>query len=319
MMFKADYRARNPFENALFNHLGTTIALFLILAAASTASATSTLSKVSCGKNAFAASGTDACSVYLTEKAKSKYYVTLQSNNPAVIVPGGVTVKQGALTTGFNATVNSVTTAQTATITAQAGGLARTFSISLSPSTGPGTAALSVNASAIAFGTVTVNSPVSQPLTLSSTGTAALTVSSAAVTGTGFSVSGATFPLTLNPGQSLTIEVQFDPATVGSFSGQLAIASSASAKTVSLSGTGASHQVQLSWLPPTSGSIVGYNVYRALNGSTSYQRLNATADPQTDYTDANVQSGAQYSYLVKSVDAQGVESGPSNTTTAAIP
>ena len=166
-----------------------------------------------------------------------------------------------------------------------------------------------------------VNTPVAQPITLSSTGTAPVTVNSASVSGVGFSLSGGSLPTTLNPGQSLTLEVQFDPATAGSFTGQLAISSSASSPTVGLSGTGQTHQVGLSWLSPSGASdpAVGYNIYRAPSGTTSYQRVNASVNVQTTYTDSTVQASSSYDYMVKSVDAQGIESVPSSTVTVTIP
>ncbi len=169
--------------------------------------------------------------------------------------------------------------------------------------------------------TVIVNTPVTQPITLSSTGTAPVTVNSAAVSGTGFSVTGASLPATLNPGQSLTLQVQFDPATSGSFSGQLAITSSASSPTVGLSGLGDSHEVDLSWScpPDSSDPIVGYNIYRAPSGTTSYQRMNAAVETLTVFADSAVQSATAYDYIVKSVDAGGVESVPSNITSVTIP
>jgi fibronectin type 3 domain-containing protein len=165
------------------------------------------------------------------------------------------------------------------------------------------------------------NTPVAQPITLSSTGTAAVTVKSATASGMGFSVSGASFPATLNPGQSLTLEVQFDPATAGSFSGQLAITTNASSSTVALSGVGDTYSVNLNWgCPPLSSDPgAGYNIYRAPTGTTSYQRLNSTMQTPTAFVDGAVQSGAVYDYIVKSVDSVGTESAPSNTTTVTIP
>ncbi|MGA7241991.1 MAG: choice-of-anchor D domain-containing protein [Terracidiphilus sp.] len=165
------------------------------------------------------------------------------------------------------------------------------------------------------------NTPVAQPITLNSTGTAPVTVNSAAASGTGFSVSSASLPATLNPGQSLTLEVQFDPTTVGSFTGQLAISSSASSSTVGLSGVGESHEVDLSWTCPLDSSdpIVGYNIYRAPGGTTSYQRLNATPETLTAFADTAVQSGTAYAYVVTSVDGAGAESVPSNMTSVTIP
>jgi predicted phage tail protein len=145
-------------------------------------------------------------------------------------------------------------------------------------------------------------------------------VNSAIVTGAGFSVSGATLPTTLNPGQSLALEVQFDPTTAASYSGQLTIGTSVSNPTVALSGTGVSYAVDLSWAAPTGSTdpVVGYNIYRAPNGTTSFQRLNGTIDKLTTFTDSSVQAGGTYNYYVTSVDAQGVESPHSNTFSATV-
>ncbi|HEX8710492.1 MAG TPA: fibronectin type III domain-containing protein, partial [Terracidiphilus sp.] len=75
------------------------------------------------------------------------------------------------------------------------------------------------------------------------------------------------------------------------------------------------------WNAPSSSTdpVAGYNVYRATGGSSSYQMVNGSVDPSTTYTDSTVQSGTAYSYYVKSVDAQGNQSAPSNTYSASIP
>ncbi len=89
--------------------------------------------------------------------------------------------------------------------------MAKTFALQL----GSGVPTLSVNATSIAFGDVNLNSPATQSVTLSSTGTAGLTVNSVTASGSGFTVSGATFPLTLTPNQTVTLSVQFDPTVAG--------------------------------------------------------------------------------------------------------
>lgn len=316
--FSAVYCNANSFRISP-KRIGKILTPAIFLAATLAALGQDSLVKVSCGKNTFNGAGTDACSVYLNAYTTSKYYVTLKSNNPAVSVPSGVTVRAGAKSTGFRTTVNAVSTAETATITAAANGVQQIFNITLSPATG--TQALSVSATTISFGSVVVNSSAAQAVTLTSTGTEAVTVNSAAVSGTGFSVSGASVPATLSPGQSMTLQVQFDPGTVGTFSGDLTVGSTASNSTVPLSGTGAPHQVELSWIAPNSSSdpVVGYNVYRAPSGSTSYQQLNSAVDTATGYTDTAVQAGVTYDYVVKSVDASGVESAPSNMTSVVVP
>ncbi|MFZ0745003.1 MAG: choice-of-anchor D domain-containing protein [Terracidiphilus sp.] len=187
-----------------------------------------------------------------------------------------------------------------------------------------GTATLSVNATSVAFGNVVINDAATQSLTLTSTGTSSVTVSAATLTGTGFTMSGATFPLTLTPNQAVTLSLQFDPTATGAATGQLTIASNSSTKAsvvIALSATGVPHEVELTWEAPGSSSdpVAGYHVYRSPAGGTSYQQVSSIAATQTTYSDNSVASGQAYDYIVKSVDASGVESAPSNMTSVNIP
>jgi hypothetical protein len=250
------------------------------------------------------------------------FTVSLASNNGAVTVPASVTVAAGATSASFTATVSSVSTAQTATLTASAGSVAKTFALQLSP----GVPTLSVNTTPIAFGDVDLNSPVTQSLILSSTGTAAVTISAVTAAGTGFTVSGCTLPLTLNPTQTATLSVEFDPTAAGAVTGTLTIVSNSSTSptdVISLSGTGEStaYEVNLTWDAPTGSSdpVAGYNVYRSPSGGTSYQQLNESAITQISYVDTTVQGGQTYDYIVESVDASGVTSAPSNMASVTIP
>jgi fibronectin type 3 domain-containing protein len=145
-------------------------------------------------------------------------------------------------------------------------------------------------------------------------------------------MSGATFPVTLNPTLALTLDVSFDPQTAGAVSSQLTVNSNASTNStaiVGISGTGVSasgsgsrsHQVTLSWDAPSSSSdpVVGYDIYRATSGGSTYELLNSSTDAQTTYVDTNVQANASYVYYVTSVDSSGVQSSSSNVVTASIP
>jgi hypothetical protein len=185
---------------------------------------------------------------------------------------------------------------------------------------------LTISPASLAFGNVAVNAPTTLPVTLMSTGTAPVTISSAALTGTGYTMSGATFPVTLNPNLAVTLEVQFDPAATGAAAGQLTIQSNSSTNAtvlISLSGTGqnVSHRAGLSWEAPGSSAdpIAGYNVYRSAGGSSAYQLLGSSVDTQTTYVDSTVQAGLTYEYYVTSVDSSGVQSAPSNQVAATIP
>jgi hypothetical protein len=269
--------------------------------------------------------GTDSCTVTLNAAAASSgFAVNLASNNSAVTVPASVTVAAGATTGSFTSTIAAVSTAQTAILTASAGSVAQTFGIQL----GTGVPTLSINATTIAFGNVLVGSPATQSVTLTSTGTAPVTVSAASVSGAGFSVSDASFPLTLNPNQTATLSVEFNPVAtlLGLVNGSLTIASnssSGSSTVITLTGTGqtAAYQVMLTWSAPSSSSdsVAGYNVYRTPSGGTSYQQLNASAITQTTYVDTTVVAGQTYDYIVESVDASGNTSSPSNMAVIALP
>ncbi len=85
-----------------------------------------------------------------------------------------------------------------------------------------------MNAASIAFGGVVLNNATTQTVTLTSSGTAAVTVNSLAVTGSGFSASPVSLPAKLNPGQTATVTLTFDPTAVGSATGQMTISSTSS-------------------------------------------------------------------------------------------
>jgi len=246
--------------------------------------------------------------------------VNLASSNSALAVPASVTVASGATSAGFTVTASAVTTAQTATITATAAGITKTTSLQLNAYG----AVLSVNSSSVAFGNVSINSPATQSITLTSSGTAPLTVSSGSLTGAGFSMSGVSFPLTMQAGQTATLNATFDPTVTGSAAGAITLTSNCSmgSMAISLSGTGTavSYTVDLTWEAPANSSdpVAGYNIYRATSGG-SYQLLNALVNTLTTYADTKVQNGIAYSYEVTSVDSQGNESAPSNVYATTIP
>jgi hypothetical protein len=248
--------------------------------------------------------------------------VNLASNNSAVTVPASVTVAAGATSASFSATASSVSTSQAVTLTATAGSAAETAALQLNAAM----PTLSVNATSVAFGNVDLNTPANQSVTLSSTGSEPVTISAAAASGIGFSISGATFPLTLSPNQTVTLNVQFDPTVAGAATGQLTITSNSSTNgtdAIALSGTGEaqSYEVNLTWDAPASSTdpVAGYNVYRSPSGSSTYQLVSSVSNSQLAYIDNNVQVGQVYNYIVESVDASGNESVPSNMASVTIP
>jgi hypothetical protein len=200
-----------------------------------------------------------------------------------------------------------------------------TASVALS---GTGTAAnaqLAISTASLSFGSVTVNTATTQSLTLTSTGTSPVTVNSAAITGSGFTTVGGSFPVTLNPAQTLSLQVQFEPTTTGALTGQITISSnstSGSTAVVSLTGTGAAaaHEVNLSWDAPASSPdpVAGYNIYRA-TGTGSFVLINSSPDSAPTYADSTVASSTTYNYEVMSVDSSGNQSVASNQITVTTP
>ena len=113
------------------------------------------------------------------------------------------------------------------------------FNISLA-GVGAAPGALSASPSSVSFGTVQVGNNQKQTITLTNSGGTTLTVSQANVTGTGFSITGLTLPLTLGAGQSSSFTATFAPQASGSATGNIALLNTGSTGTlnVPLSGTG---------------------------------------------------------------------------------
>ena len=116
-----------------------------------------------------------------------------------------------------------------------------TLNIPLS-GTGVSQGTLGANPTTLSFGTVTVGSNKSLSETVTNTGGSSVTISQVSASGSGFSLSGITAPVTLNAGQSTTFTVTFAPGSASGASGNISIISNASNSTlnIALSGTGVS-------------------------------------------------------------------------------
>jgi hypothetical protein len=213
------------------------------------------LSALSCSSGAMTGSGTDACTVTLSTSAPSGgLNVNLSSSSSAVTVPNTVTVPAGATSAGFTAAASSVATAQAVTMTASAGSIFTSFTLQLNAAI----LALSINATSVAFGDVAVNTPATQSVTMTSTGTVPVMITGATLTGAGFTVSGVGFPATLNPNQEATLNIEFDPTVLGPATGQLTVASnslSSDASVIALNGTGTSGAREAVSVTPSSLSF----------------------------------------------------------------
>ena len=103
-------------------------------------------------------------------------------------------------------------------------------------STSPGV--LSASSASMSFGSVLAGSSQSLAETLTNSGGSSLTISQVNVTGSGFSVSGLTLPLTLAAGQAASFAVGFSPQSAGAASGSLSVTSNASNPSLTILLTG---------------------------------------------------------------------------------
>ncbi|MGH9743474.1 MAG: beta strand repeat-containing protein, partial [Candidatus Acidiferrum sp.] len=197
-------------------------------------------------------------------------------------------------------------------------------SVSLSGTGIAPTLTLGINPTTLSFGNVTTGtSSASQNVTVTNTGNANVIISQVNLSGSGYSMTGGSAPVTVSPTQNLVLTVQFSPTVAGTVSGSISIVSNAtgSPATVSLSGTGVAsvqHSVALTWNASTS-TVSGYNVYRGTVNGGPYTKINSSLVTSLAYTDSSVQSGTTYYYVTTAVDSSGNESVDSNQVTAPIP
>ena len=132
--------------------------------------------------------------------------------------------------------------------------------------------------SSAAFGNVVVGNTNSQTITVSNGGNASLTISQAAVTGTGFSTSGFSAPLTIAAGKSATFNAAFTPSSSGGVSGSVTLVSNApnSPLTIPLGGTGiatslvlGANPANLSFGNVNDGTTSSLSVVLTNNGNTN--------------------------------------------------
>jgi len=106
-------------------------------------------------------------------------------------------------------------------------GLNSTGESSGSGSTGPAKGALTANTTNMVFGNVTVGMSSSQPIVLTNSGAANVSISSVSISGNGFTASGAAGAI-LSPNQSVTVHARFSPSVPGTVQGSLSVSSNAS-------------------------------------------------------------------------------------------
>ena len=134
---------------------------------------------------------------------------------------------------------------------------------------------LAASATSVTFGNVAVGASVAQTLTLTNSGTAAVNISQANVSGTGFSLMGSASAVAIPAGQSHPFQIQFAPHAPGTVSGSVSVTSDASDPTLSIALTGnATAALAITAQPAsqtvTAGQIATFGVTATGNGTLSY-------------------------------------------------
>src|ERR1700728_1248261 len=205
----------------------------------------------------------------VTVGSNSSQPITLQNNGNATLTFSKITVAgtgmsinglttSSTIAAGGNLTFNAVFAptaagAVSGSVQLATNGSPSTLTINLG-GTGVATqSTMTLNPSPVTFGNVNVGSSSNQTVTVTNSGNAALTITAATISGTGFTTS-LTAPTSVNAGASKQFTVTYAPTSEGNATGSVSITSNASATpaTVSLTGTGMQAQVSAS---PTSASF----------------------------------------------------------------
>ncbi|GAC1683498.1 MAG: hypothetical protein PVS2B2_22610 [Candidatus Acidiferrum sp.] len=150
-------------------------------------------------------------------------------------------------------------------------------------------ATFTVNPTSMDFGTVATGNKVPQQATVRNTGTGPINVTSLTVTGSAFSVSGVTVPLSLGVGQGANFSVWFNSGTAGQSSGTLTAQADggASPAVVNLSGTGVAPSLNLSATP----SAISFGSVKA--GTTTTQNLTVSNTGNANVTISQINVSAK--------------------------
>ncbi len=170
--------------------------------------------------------------------------------------------------------------------------------------------AVTASPAILSFGSVVTGSSSTLPLVITNVRSYKVNISSVEVTGSDFSISGASFPITLTAGQSLSLNATFSPQSSGEIGGSFLL--KGPGLNIPLTGTGTAtthYSVNLSW--NSSEDVEGYNIYRSTRVNGKYSKINSTLNENTEYTDSTVVAGETYYYEATSVNSSGAESSRS--------
>ncbi len=223
---------------------------------------------------------TGGSSVNLTQAAASGGFTVSGLNLPATLDAG----QSASLSVTF-APQSSGSASSSLVISSDAsnGTLAIPLAATATAAAAPGT--LTASPASFSFGSVQIGADKTLSATLTNSGSSSVSVTQATVSGSGFTVSGFTLPLTLAAGQSAAFSVDFSPKSSGAASGSLAITSDASNPSFSipLSASGAT-----AGLLSASDSTLSFGSVAVGDSATQSETLTNTGGSDLTITQANV-------------------------------
>lgn len=155
----------------------------------------------------------------------------------------------------------------------------------------PSTGVLSPNSSSLSFGNVSIGNTPTKSLTVTNTGTAAVNISQATITGTGFTAVSGNGSTSIPVGQSATIQIQFAPKATGAATGSLSIVSDASNSPLNISLSGIGVEAGLTMTPSS------VNFGSVTVGQTNTQTVKLTNSGNTDVmVSSAATSGSGFSF-----------------------
>jgi hypothetical protein len=159
------------------------------------------------------------------------------------------------------------------------------------------------------FGNVSTGNSNSQTISLTNGGTASVVISRATVTGTGFSITGLSAPVTIPTGSNVTFNAVFTPSAAGSVTGSVSLTSNApnSPLTIALSGTGVAGTQLLSF----STSSLSFGSVNVGSNSDLGAALTNTGNSSVTISAVNVTSAA--------FTVSGISSGETLTAGQSVP
>ena len=181
---------------------------------------------------------------------------------PVLVVPG----ESLTLTVKYTPSTTKATSGDISLVSAQGGITSVSVSGTVSQS------ALTLSPASINFGSAVTGVANTQTVQISNPGIAAVTITAANISGTGFSASGLALPLTLSAGKTAAFNVQFVPKSAGAATGSLSVVSDASnpPSAIALSGAGVAAGLSLA-VNPSNVSFGNVNV-----GSTASRSVTIT-------------------------------------------